>query len=421
MQSAEAVLDSSAATAPGDHRQHVQLAFSHEAAGRRPQAARSFRHALALHPAHAESWLSLARFAYDVADLEAAIAGGGRARACDPRGDAVSLLGAALVASGRWREAVPLLDAATQRRHGADAQPEPSTSFAKLSHDAEQFEHLARAGQLPPAISETAALYREIIGKLPREGNPAVIIEGEYQRRLAPTYNRLIHRDPGAALDRPAVNPRLDAARIERTYVDSRPQVAVVDDLLTPEALAALLRYCRDSTIWFAGTYGGGYVGTQMGDGFTAPILFQIAEELKALLPGVIGQAGLHHLWAFKYDSSFSGIGLHADAARVNVNFWIAPDEANLDPESGGLEIFDVAAPADWRFDTYNGDLAAIRRHLDQTGSRSRVVPHRQNRAVIFNSDLFHRTDDCRFRDGYLNRRINITMLYGVRQTAIPQ
>jgi hypothetical protein len=34
---------------------------------------------------------------------------------------------------------------------------------------------------------------------------------------------------------------------------------------------------------------------------------------------------------------------------------------------------------------------------------------------VIFNSDLFHRTDDIRFRAGFENRRINVTMLYGTR------
>jgi hypothetical protein len=43
-------------------------------------------------------------------------------------------------------------------------------------------------------------------------------------------------------------------------------------------------------------------------------------------------------------------------------------------------------------------------------------VPHRCNRAVIFNSDLIHRTDDIRFRPGYENRRINVTFLYGVRE-----
>ncbi len=44
-------------------------------------------------------------------------------------------------------------------------------------------------------------------------------------------------------------------------------------------------------------------------------------------------------------------------------------------------------------------------------------VPYRANRAVIFDSNLFHETDRPRFKDGYLNRRINITLLYGLRES----
>ena len=46
-----------------------------------------------------------------------------------------------------------------------------------------------------------------------------------------------------------------------------------------------------------------------------------------------------------KYDSSLPGLHVHADDALVNVNFWITPDEANLDPERGGLLVWDVPAP----------------------------------------------------------------------------
>jgi hypothetical protein len=33
------------------------------------------------------------------------------------------------------------------------------------------------------------------------------------------------------------------------------------------------------------------------------------------------------------------GIGIHADFAAINVNFWITPDDANLDPKSGGIQL----------------------------------------------------------------------------------
>ena len=107
---------------------------------------------------------------------------------------------------------------------------------------------------------------------------------------------------------------------------------------------------------------------------------------------------------------------MRAAFAAVNVNFWITPDDANLDPESGGLVVWDKEAPADWDFDEFNRDPGRIREFLRTSGAKPVKIPHRQNRVVIFNSDLFHKTDEYRFRSGYLNRRINVTFLYGYRQ-----
>ena len=140
---------------------------------------------------------------------------------------------------------------------------------------------------------------------------------------------------------------------------------------------------------------------------------FQVAEEMRTALPAVIGELPLIKLWAFKYDHQLQGIDAHADAARVNVNFWITPDEANLDPESGGLVVYDVPSPRSWRFHDYNQSPGKIYEFLAQHKAQSRVVPHRCNRAVLFNSDLFHQTDTIRFRPGFTNRRVNITYLFG--------
>ena len=106
---------------------------------------------------------------------------------------------------------------------------------------------------------------------------------------------------------------------------------------------------------------------------------------------------------------------MHADQAAVNVNFWIAPDDANRNPDNGGLVVWDVKAPQDWNFERYNADVPGMRAFLDSHGAKPIVIPHRANRAVIFDSDLFHETDRIEFKDGYQNRRINVTMLYGRR------
>ena len=120
-------------------------------------------------------------------------------------------------------------------------------------------------------------------------------------------------------------------------------------------------------------------------------------------------------MWGYKCDATLPGLGIHADAAAVNVNFWITEDEANLDPECGGLLVYEHDAPKDWGFRKFNNDSATIREYLESVGSVPKRVPYRANRAVIFDSDLFHATDSPRFQEGYLKRRINITLLYGNR------
>ncbi len=233
---------------------------------------------------------------------------------------------------------------------------------------------------------------------------------------LAPTYNRLIHLTEAPAIAGAAVNPALDRAAIEADYERNDPGFTHVDSFLTAEALAGLRRFCLESTIWCEFRYANGYLGTFMDDGFCCPLLLQVAEEMRRALPGIFRGHTLRKLWAFKYDSRLEGIPIHADFAAVNVNFWITPDDANLDPDSGGLVFWDKEAPLDWDFETYNTNVPAIRDFLRKSGARDVNVPHRQNRVVIFNSDLFHETGEINFRSGYENRRINITMLFGKRE-----
>jgi hypothetical protein len=106
---------------------------------------------------------------------------------------------------------------------------------------------------------------------------------------------------------------------------------------------------------------------------------------------------------------------LHADFAAVNVNFWITPEADNLDPHTGGLVIYDTTAPPSWDFETYNRRPDVIANYLGRQGARAITIPYRENRAIVFNSDLFHATAAIHFRPGHEHRRINVTLLYGDR------
>ena len=217
----------------------------------------------------------------------------------------------------------------------------------------------------------------------------------------------------GDSLAGPTINSPSDNAT-QAQWKAACPPLVVVDDFLTPEALAALRRFCLGSTIWRQ-SFPGGYLGALPEHGFATPLLAQLGAELAAAYPEIFAGHPLLQLWAFKYGQTPTGIRLHADFAAVNVNFWITPDTANRNPDRGGLVVWDKAAPPDWDFEKYNNDEAAIRAFLAQSGAKPTTVPYRANRAVIFDSDLFHETDVIDFAPGYENRRINITLLYGWR------
>jgi hypothetical protein len=227
------------------------------------------------------------------------------------------------------------------------------------------------------------------------------------------------HLADGGRIASAAVNPA-NSEGATHDWHRTHPQIIVVDDLLTPGALESLRRFCQASTIWHT-SYDAGYLGAAPETGFACPLLAQIAEEFPRVLPDVLRAYPLKYLWAFKYDSTLSGINIHADFAAVNINFWITPDEANQDPDSGGLVVWDKAAPLDWDFIKYNTDDSAIRAFLKQAGAKPVTIPYRANRAVIFDSDLFHETDRLAFREGYPNRRINVTLLYGERDKHAPE
>lgn len=291
-------------------------------------------------------------------------------------------------------------------------------SVPKLAHDVEQFRHLQQRGVLSDAYDEVIAAYEATARRWAHLGvEGRAPLDDEAWRDIGATYGRLVHVAAAPEVDH-ALSGRWDPAVAEREYLDHRAGVVVVDDFLSPLALELLQRFVNDSTIWFATRYTHGRLGTFFRDGFNSPLLLQIANELRDAMPNVIGDRHpLRQLWAFKNTPTVPpDATVHADFAAVNVNFWVTPTHHNLDPGSGGFVLYDVGAPPDWDFYTYNGRHDLIRDYLRRTGARAMRVPYRCNRAVIFNSDLFHETAAVRFAPGYEARRVNVTFLYGERE-----
>jgi tetratricopeptide (TPR) repeat protein len=277
---------------------------------------------------------------------------------------------------------------------------------------------LCELGRLQDGFADfrrSAALAHGGRREMPEEGALPHKTQHDKEQREYIVQAKISSPEPGGdAVNGPAINPGLDLPALATVWQSGAPKRLVIDDFLTAEALNGLRRFCWNSDIWQA-VYSDGYLGAFPEQGFACPLLAQIAGELRTALPPIFGGHPLRYFWAFKYDGRMAGTAVHADEAAVNVNFWITPDDANLDPASGGLVIWDTKPPPDWDFARYNGEAAPIRDFLARSGAKSITVPYRANRAVVFDSDLFHETGRIRFKDGYCNRRINITLLYGRR------
>lgn len=278
----------------------------------------------------------------------------------------------------------------------------------RIRHDCEQLELLSQRGLLDNAGRNALDLLQRYYAQTGKVAQTFAPPGGEAEAlRTALT----IHYCPPAPFSGTALGHN-DYSALEAQYLSNQPPVVAIDNFLSPDALTALRRYCEEATVWKLEA-GEGYLGALLTQGFAPPLLLAIADELRQAMPRVIGDFPLLQAWAFKYDQRLQGIKMHADFARVNVNFWITPDEACEDQSTGGMVVYDVPAPASWTFADYNTNQAKMEAFLETHGAKPMRVPYRENRCVLFDSSLIHITDELHFKPGYTNRRINVTLLYG--------
>jgi tetratricopeptide (TPR) repeat protein len=408
-----------------DHAEaHNNLGVVLKAQGRLEAAADAYRRAIALKPAHAEAQNNLGLVLMEQGRVAEALPCFERALQLSPGYDtALYNLGIAAIWHGdRVRALRCFTDRARAKHdHGRPVQDSP-VFRSRIKHDAEQLTYLFEAG----LVGEQWRAYHQALvqvrdklesgaGAMTAQSNRVPLAPADLQS-IAPSFNRLIYVAPCEEVAGGALNPELDTQEIETRYHARQPEVTYIDGLLSAEAIQQLRQFCWTSTIWKK-DYENGYIGAFLGEGFASPLLLQIAEELRTRFPRIFADHRLTQAWAFKHDSARRGLNIHADAAAVNVNFWITPDEANEDPDSGGLVVWDKEAPREWDFKTYNSDKNRGRIYdwLTEQGAKEIKIPYRANRAVVFNSDLFHETDNVVFKEGVMNRRINITLLYGHR------
>lgn len=382
-----------------------------------------YRAVLGLEPENVDAHNNLGLVLQDQGRFVDAVASYQKAIAIDPDyANAHSNLGLSLNALSQTERSVEHFDTYLKLTRGpnfdSSGKAFRTISKAKIDHDIEQFRYLdARFGGAGEFAAH-AAKYEILRDQIswPTGDDFLVSLSDEQYEPIKASYNRPIHRADAPRVPGSALSKEIDVANVTRLYLENTPGMVAVDGILAPDAMKSLRRFLLESTVWFDFRYRGGYLGAFLNEGLACPLLFQIAEGFQQKFPEIFQDHKLLQCWAYKYDSRMKGIDVHADAAAVNVNFWVTPSSSNLNSESGGLVVHKVEAPLDWRFNSYNTDQPRIREFLEETDSGKMVVPHAENRVVMFNSDLFHETDTIEFKPGYENRRINVTMLFGHRQ-----
>ena len=380
--------------------------------------------AIDAHPKHAQAWTEKGN-AFKLLDRTGeAIASFEQALALDPGlvsahtnlaatvlSDSVNI--PRVIDTGRKSLAVYL-----QSNFGAPALRKSGLTMSvfRLRHDVQQATWLREHGHAVPGLTNFL-----------KAGADALQRASDDERLVGAAGVRLSAAELGRmqeflcapwVLDMPStlshvLNPDNDWPALEAAYLAGSPEILTIDNFLSVPALKALQEFAHASRVWH-GEYANNYLGAFANRGFNSPVHLQLARELKQRMPRVFKDYLLTQLWGFKYEPAVTrGINVHADFAKVNLNFWIAPGENNLDPESGGLKVYDVPAPVDWTFTQYNADSELIYDYLKRHDAGCVTVPHRCNRAVLFNSALFHETDTIRFREGYGSRRVNMTYLFG--------
>jgi tetratricopeptide (TPR) repeat protein len=347
--------------------------------------------------------------------------------------DAASNLAVALLNKGNYKEAEPILKNIMFKEHGlpremtekflpvldaVDNLEKPTVSLFKILDRIEQLEYLIQRGVIHASFAELVKRLTAIHTDLQQDRSrvPYTPLTPAQVEPVAGYFDRLVHYEDAPRSDGPTMNESLDYQALEDKYLERR--CIYFDNFLSPRALAELRQFFLHSTVFFRFSEAG-FVASYVTDGFNCGLVFQLIEELHQRFPRILAGRHLNNMWCYRYCGEGDGVRPHNGDGSVTINFYLTPESANLDPTGGGMVMYDKEHPAEWDWLQYNmhKDDPTIQTNIANylRDARAEKVPYKCNRAVLFHSTLFHKTDPYRFRDGFENRRMNITMLFGKR------
>ena len=205
-----------------------------------------------------------------------------------------------------------------------------SVPLFRLKHDVEQAEYLKSKNYEINGLNEFYDIGKEILNKKENEENESnfnkeiLLKDSEIQSLLPFCKNQYIYQTP--KLSGSVLNPDKDWNQVEMEYLNSEKQIIYIDNFLSKEAIKELREFSLVSKVWIH-QMPNKYLGAFSDSGFINPLHIQLGTDLQKKLPKLFGKYNIGKFWGFKYDTTLGkGIGIHADFAYLNLNFWITPD-----------------------------------------------------------------------------------------------
>jgi hypothetical protein len=194
------------------------------------------------------------------------------------------------------------------------------------------------------------------------------------------------------------------------TLKSSSISAAVVDDFLSPDEFTEIRQHLISHWAWRYKNWTNAYLHNYEID---TNALDQVAERLRWPLSEVAGAPISRVMqWAILAHAD-GGLKAHADNGTFVVNFWLTPDEFNLDPDSGGMVLYDVRRPSEIMSPEYQISPQSDNYVSARTSGGKLEVAYRCNRAIIFDATLFHASLPIAFAaEGAHTKRLNVSIIF---------
>ncbi|MDF7793105.1 hypothetical protein [Pseudomonas syringae] len=125
--------------------------------------------------------------------------------------------------------------------------------------------------------------------------------------------------------------------------------------------------------------------------------------------------------WALLYSKNSDG-NTHADFGQLTLTYWLTPEEYNLDLNTGGLIIYDIKRAKNIGASEYLAAGKVSAQYVLERTKRHVVIPYKCNRAVLFDSSHYHRTNSPYFDIARPEgMRMNITFSYACAEYVAEQ